>query len=144
MRVLFEMLFSRYSSIGVRIASLVTIFFLLVFLGLVALVAYKAADEIGVESADVAVTVVDSKYVTASYTTTTFITVGGVLVPTTHNFPQEYHLRFRINGVPLDSGVTTTFYHRVKVGDAIKVQYGYGRLSGAYTPSSIELVRNTE
>lgn len=132
-KVIWEDIFSPYSSLGMRFLSVLLLLFILALFCLLGLLGFIAVDTFGVQGTNSTMTVVEVKRVKPPYTTT--VLVGKVPVPQYH--PTSYWLHFKVEGHIVETTVEKHFFDGVKVGSTIKVDYGLTRLSGAYKPTHI-------
>jgi len=135
-------IFSPHSSFGERcLAALIALFTVLVA-WLLGWLIFFLVNSMGIGPTKTAITMVEAKQVVPAYTTTTFVVSGKVMVPITTYFPESYELRFKIDAKNLKSAVEKDFFDRVKTGEKIEVDYGFGRLNGSYEPVRIRSVHN--
>jgi hypothetical protein len=130
--------FSPYSSFGNRCMSAFIMLFILVMSCTLALLGFLVVDTVGVQATNSATSMVEVKKVKPPYTTA--ILVGKVLVPQYH--PTSYWLHFRIDGNFVETSVEKQFFDDMNVGNKIKVDYGFTRLSRTYKPTHIALATN--
>lgn len=131
-------IFSPYSSFGERCLAVIIALVILIVVGLLGLLAFTIVDSVGVSPTKTAVTMIEDKHIVPAYTT--IIMAGKVPTPQFH--PESYQIHFKIDGEKISSSVKKNFFDDVNVGDKIKVDYGFGRLSKSYQPKIIELAHN--
>lgn len=64
--------------------------------------------------------IVVEKYIRPSYSTTTYIKVNNLIVPSVHFYPESYHFKIKVDDREIDLKVDRNTYERYEVGDTYR------------------------
>ncbi len=135
-RSLFTEIFSPSVPFGERCVGAFLVFLFIVLIGVFGLLGYVLVDTVGITPTDTTIAVVEKKDVVPGHFT--FMFTGKGMFPIYN--PESYQLHFEIHGEEVSPAVEKKFFDGVNVGDRIEVDYGLGRLSNSYHPTSIRLI----
>ena len=127
-----------------RIAGCMVILISLVVLVMAGFVLYIAIDKTGIETTKTTTTEVTKKWYEPPMTTSTFVMHGKMLVPITHRKPEAYKIGFVLEGEDKSCKVELEIYDQLSVGKKIIVEYGHGRFSKKYWPTSVSPITETQ
>lgn len=129
-------LFSSRSPLADRCLAAAGVVLMLSLVGLLGLLGFTVVDSAGIAPTETVVTVIEAKLIIPSDVTN--ILAGKVMFPIFHS--KSNMLKFRINGKVVSFKVKEKLFNDVNVGDRIRVDYGFRRLSNLYQPTGIKLV----
>jgi hypothetical protein len=138
-RDLLRDIFSQYSTIGERCLALFILIITLVTVGGLMFLVFYFVDSVGIKATKTTTTIIESKEMIPSHSTTTFVMSGKVMIPIKTSYPESYELRFEINGTKCKATVKKEFFDGISVEEKIEVDYGFRRLTKSYEPVTIRV-----
>lgn len=126
---------SSHLPLGYKCMVAILVLIMVVFLGILGWVFFDLINSIGVIPTKTVITPIEAKQVVSAHgPILPIISIGAR--------SESYILHFRIDENQLKFAVEKEFFDSIKIGDNIRVDYGFGRLSGSREPVKIRPMLN--